>query len=1057
MCCPSGKYRGRFAYFSAGTPTFMRRAVLACLLLPSLLPAADYEREIKPLLHERCFACHGALKQKAGLRLDTVTFMRAGGEEGDVLNGEHSLLIERVTTTDKHDLMPPEGEGARLSEEQVALLKQWIAEGAPGPENEQPEPDPNSHWAYQLPNDGGQSMDAMIESRLAARGFKAQPPAALETWLRRVHVDLTGLPPTAEEIREFTGPDAPTRAQIVDRLLASPRYGERWGRHFMDIWRYSDWYGLGAQLRYSQKHLWHWRDWIIESLNADKGYDEMIVQMLAADELAPEDRDNLRATGFLARSYYLFNRTTWLDDTIEHTCRAFLGLTMQCVKCHDHKYDPVEQTEYYQMRAIFEPLHVRLDPMPGVTDLEKDGLPRVFDLHLNRPTWRHVRGDEKNEDRSKAHEPGVPAALKGSSFAVQSVKLPSTAARPVLLPFVLEDHLLAVEEEIEVARAKLGALESAMPANEIKDQAPARVLADDDFKTPDEERYRILLGDWRWTDGVLRQQETGMTCRMIELCEPHPRDFTATTKFTIMDGQKWKSVGLAFDGVAGDDTLVYLSAVKGGSKAQVSVTRNGKTSYPSGTAKALPIETGRAYELEVRVRGDLLNVLLDGDHLIAHHLDARPTSGRLRLAAFDAVADFQRLRLAEFDARIAMRTPGGMDGSDPQNDLQLAKLALAAAEAKPAWLRAAHAAENKPDDQQLAAQAAAADAHRLCAQAERDLFQAERQLDLKSKDTKKKAAAEKKLKDARAALAEAGEKRKQPGSSYTLVHASLKAQEGPDESGSAGVQRYPETSTGRRLALARWIADARHPLTARVLVNHVWLRHFGAPLVADVSDFGRRSPAPLHQDVLDTLAVRFMRSGWSLKWLHRELVLTEVYARLSSQAGADAATLAADPDNLHYWRMNPRRLESQAVRDSLLYAAGKLDPMIGGPTLDPVKMDSTPRRSLYFNQTAFEQNPFLGVFDNANVLDCYRREESVAPQQALALVNSRVSHDCAQALAARFASLDEAAFIRESFLVILGRAATAEERRACRDSLAVLSRPLFLQALFNHNDFVTLR
>jgi hypothetical protein len=135
----------------------------------------------------------------------------------------------------------------------------------------------------------------------------------------------------------------PARQRVVDHLLGTPQYGERWARHFMDIWRYCDWYGLGAQLRHSQKHIWHWRDWIVESLNTDKGYDQMIVQMLAADELAPEDRDNLRATGFLARSYYLFNRTTWLDETIEHTCRAFLGLTMQCVKCHDHKYDPIEQ------------------------------------------------------------------------------------------------------------------------------------------------------------------------------------------------------------------------------------------------------------------------------------------------------------------------------------------------------------------------------------------------------------------------------------------------------------------------------------------------------------------------------------------------------------------------------------------------------------------------------------------------------------------------------------------------------------------------------------------
>ncbi len=839
-----------------------RRVVILASVLPSLLHAVDYERDIKPLLQERCFACHGALKQKAGLRLDTVAFMRAGGDEGDVLQAEHSLLIERLTTTDEHDLMPPEGEGARFNAEQVALLREWIAAGAPGPEQEEAEPDPNKHWAYQLPKDNGQSVDAMIEAKLTARGLKPQPEAAPETWLRRVYLDLTGLPPTADEVRAFRQPDAPSRAQVVDRLLASPQYGERWGRHFMDIWRYSDWYGLGAQLRYSQKHLWHWRDWIIESLNVDKGYDEMIVQMLAADELAPEDRDNLRATGFLARSYYLFNRTTWLDDTIEHTSRAFLGLTMQCVKCHDHKYDPVEHAEYYRLRAIFEPMHVRLDPVRGVTDLEEDGLPRVFDLHLGKPTFRHVRGDEKNEDKSKAQEPGVPAALKGAPFVVRAVALPESAARPLLLPFVLEDQLRIVAAEIEAARRKVAALEQRDPEQ--------------------------------------------------------PRQ-------------------------------------------------------------------------------------------------------------------------------------------PPDHELALARLALAAVEAKPAWLQAVHAAEGNPGDKDLAVLAARADARRLLAQAEFDFFKAEQSPDLKDKDAKKKAAAEKQHKDARAALVKAQEKQQTPGDSYTLVRASLKAQEGPDEKTNTGVQRYPETSSGRRLAFARWIADERHPLTARVLVNHVWLRHFGAPLVEDVSDFGRRSAAPLHQDVLDSLAVRFMRDGWSLKRLHRELVLSATYARLSSQAGAAAGTVDADPDNLHYWRMNTRRLESQALRDSLLHAAGKLDRSLGGATLDPVKSDSSPRRSLYFNQTAFEQNGFLGVFDNANVLDCYRREESVAPQQALALVNSAVSHDCAQTLAARLAALDDAVFIGESFLTILGREATRGELQTCQESLATLSRPLFLQALFNHNDFVTLR
>ncbi|MDB6005796.1 MAG: hypothetical protein JWR15_2783, partial [Prosthecobacter sp.] len=319
--------------------------------------------------------------------------------------------------------------------------------------------------------------------------------------------------------------------------------------------------------------------------------------------------------------------------------------------------------------------------------------------------------------------------------------------------------------------------------------------------------------------------------------------------------------------------------------------------------------------------------------------------------------------------------------------------------------------------------------------------------------------AEKKIKAARAALDQAQKKVAAPGEAYTSLAASLKAQEGPEEKTNAAVQTYPETSTGRRLAFAQWVADKRNPLTARVLVNQVWMRHFCASLVAGVDDFGRRSPAPLHQDILDTLTVDFMNNGWSLKHLHRAMVLSELYRRSSSNAGVDVKTLAADPDNACYWRMNPRRMESQVVRDSLLQLAGKLDLTLGGASLNPETAETSPRRSLYFIQNADVEDRFLATFDNANVLECYRRNESVVPQQALALTNSRLSRECADALAAKLGKVDEKAFIEQAFLVVLGRPATAAEREVSLAGFATLkqNRSLFLQALLNHNDFVTLR
>lgn len=872
---------------------FKLRFGAALLLLANVANAApDYSKEIKPLLKARCYACHGALKQKAGLRVDAVALMRKGGESGGIVDPAHPLLLDRVATTDKDERMPPEG--AALSADEVAKLKAWIAAGAPAPANDKPEEDPRKHWAYQAPRAvAGQqsSIDALIGARLRSRGLQPQPEAAPEVWLRRVYLDLTGLPPSADEVRKFradfaaeprssSGEPPAILQRTVDRLLASPAYGERWGRHFMDIWRYSDWYGLGDQLRHSQKHIWHWRDWIVESLNADKGYDRMIVEMLAADEAAPEDRAALRATGFLCRNYYLFNRTTWLDEVVEHTSRAFLGVTMQCVKCHDHKYDPIAQADYYRMRAVFEPYHVRLDPWPGESNLEKNGLPRAFDLHLDKATYLHRRGDDKNEDQSRALPPGVPEVLAFAEFQPKPVALPATATLPALLPFVLDDQLRSAESEIAQAKTAL-------------DQAAQKVAA-----------------------------------------------------------------------------------------------------------------------------------LLDAE-----------------------VENTKDVEAAQAAVGVAEHT-------------------LTAAQAKPAMLRTAFAADRarsaQPTPADLIAAAAKAESVFQLARAETELAKTRQTASTAAKD--KAADAKKKVQAAEQALTVAKKKAANPGDKYTPLRASLKAQVDPEDKSNADFQHYPSTSTGRRLALAQWIANERNPLTARVLVNHLWTRHFGASLVPEVSDFGLRCPPPLHQDVLDTLAVEFMQKGWSLKHLHRVMVLSQLYRRSSSNAGAAAATLAADPDNACYWRMNPRRLESQAVRDSLLHVAGRLDLRQGGPSVDPGKEESSPRRAIYFTQSADIEHRFLAAFDNSNVLECYRRQESIVPQQALALANSKLTRECADALAKRTESLPDAEFIEHAFLVLLSRAPTPEERAACVEGLAEFTklnatraRTLVLQALMNHNDFVTLR
>ncbi|MGV3722598.1 MAG: DUF1549 domain-containing protein, partial [Actinomycetota bacterium] len=295
-------------------------------------------------------------------------------------------------------------------------------------------------------------IDAFIQARREEQGLQPRPPASREILLRRVYLDLTGLSPTPEERRAFLADRSPDAYEkVVDRLLASPRYGERWGRHWMDVWRYSDWDGWGEQVRDSQPHIWQWRDWIVESLNQDKGYDRMLHEMLAADEVAPLDANALRATGFLARNFKLLSREKWLEDTVDHTAQAFLGLTVGCARCHDHMYDPITQKEYFRFRAIFEPHHVRLDKVPGELDVKKLGLPRAYDQKPEAPTFLYIRGDERQPVKDEPLAPGVPESL-GGALTVAPVALPLLATQPDKQPHVLASLRMDAANQILTAQ-----------------------------------------------------------------------------------------------------------------------------------------------------------------------------------------------------------------------------------------------------------------------------------------------------------------------------------------------------------------------------------------------------------------------------------------------------------------------------------------------------------------------------------------------------------------------------------------------------------------------------
>ena len=844
-------------------------ALVGGLMPVNRLWAGDYEAVLKPLLRERCVSCHGALQQKAGLRLDTVAGMLRGGKHGPVLvvgKAEQSVMVLRTSSADADERMPPEHEGQPFSEAQVALLKQWITDGASAPAGETPEADPRDHWAFRprqrppVPTVARgdwvrNPIDAFISRSHEAATLSPRPEAPRRLQIRRLYLDLIGLPPTEAEMRQALGdPSEEGYARTVDRLLEDPRHGERWARHWMDVWRYSDPWGLGDQHRNSARHLWHWRDWIVESLNADLPYDEMIRLMLAADESHPDDLEQLRATGFLARNYFLFNRNQWLDETVEHVGKAFLGLTLNCAKCHDHKYDPLPQTDYYRMRAFFEPYQVRMDLVPGEADLARDAIPRAYDRNPETPTYLFVRGQETQPDRSRVMAPGVPALLGVTLPDIRPVDLPPTAWQPERRHWVLETQVRVARQELETVRAEAA-------------RALAKAAASTNAAASVSSSAKIAVAEAR-LESVIRRAE-----------------------------------------------------------AQRASWNNSPTSA-----------------------------------------SAAETTDAARRAAVTAE---RREKLARH------------------------RLTLAETELKRAT---AEASKKDALTKELATQT-----ERLIA-------------------LEKEAAQEPASSDTFSPF---------PGMAWVPTRFLDSTKDDP----AVPPQHH---STGRRTALARWITDPGNPLTARVAVNHLWNRHFGASLAPALFDLGRKGGTPEHAELIDWLACELVDHNWSLKHLHRLIVTSAAYRMDSTLAGA-SAELARDPDNRHWWRRTPIRLESQVIRDALLAHAGRLDTTHGGPTVGSSDQAQSRRRSLYFHHSNNDRNLFLTTFDEALVKECYRRETSIVPQQALALLNGRLVGDCAPDIARNLAATSpnpsDEAFVRHAFEQLLGFEPGPAELQAALEAL----------------------
>ena len=770
---------------------------------------------------------------KAKTISERLTLVAKEDADGDGVNNETELLLGH-NPGDAKDT-PTKEELATVAKREVEFRK-YLASYQWRPFDAVKQP-----AVPQVKNRGWvrNPIDAFVAAQHESRGLKPRPEATKEILLRRVYLDLIGLSPTPAQITAFEADhSADAYEKVVDHLLADERYGERWGRHWLDVWRYSDWAGWsgGNQIRDSKPHIWRWRDWTIEALNSDKPYDRMIMEMLAADEFAPNDTNALRATGFLVRNYKMLSREQWLEDTVKHTSQAFLGVTMGCAKCHNHMFDPISQKEYYQFRAIFEPHQVRTDHVPGQVDTAKDGLVRVYDVGTNTPTYFFVRGDERKADTNRVMHPGVPKSLKGS-FEVMPVILPETAAHPDDRGFVIRDQLLEADRAIEAAKKESSHADLKVEIANAKRDALRAVLDVEQIENANEK------GSAKWTN------------------------------------------------------LAHIVVRK-----------------------------------------------------------------QREVAVLEAKLDLEKLE-----------HPSGFRTEKPEKE-----------------------------------------------------------------EDKKKARA--KVEEAEKLLATDPDTNFKPRTS----------------------EIYPEFSTGRRLALAKWIANRENPLTARVAMNHIWLRHFGQAIVGTPADFGFNGKPPTDPALLDWLAAEFMKRGWSMKEMHRLIVTSSTYRMASTPDLADAKI---DPDDLYLWRMPSRRMEGELVRDNLLHVAGDLDETMGGPEIDHTKGLTSKRRSVYLRIAAEKEVEFLKIFDGPSVTECYMRHPSVVPQQALALANSDLALREAKTVAGAIKDEKADDFIDEAYRRVLARDPKPDEMKLCEDFLvaeakktsAARARQNLVLVLFNHNDFVTIR
>ena len=986
-------------------------------------PFEFFERHIRPLLAEKCYACHSSETMVMGeLRLDSRDALLRGGSRGAALQpGDpfSSLLLQAVSYSSLELRMPPTG---KLSDQEIGHLEIWILMGAPDPRSDDVaqgvqegiELAGGRHsWSFQPVTDplpprvrGGSwvrtPVDRFILARMEADGLQPAPEAGRRTLLRRVTFGLTGLPPTPGEIQDFLqDSSAHAYESVVERLLASPHYGERWGRHWLDLVRWAE--TNGHEFDNNKLDAWRFRDYVVESFNADLPYDRFLMEQLAGDLLPP--RLSVDGTHFVnpiaSGMYWLWEvlnsptdsvkaRADQIDNQIDVLSKAMQGLTVACARCHDHKFDPIPTADYYSLFGILNSTH-------------------MSEICIDSPTRvREIRAIERRIGALNRDMEGLLQPALARSAGELAPRLLAAAVD------IDEKEASGLTAELQYALSE--------PSHPLYPFArSAREGAEDQDFADWMDRLRDELEDW---NAKADRSHPLWSERGDEVYEDFEQGFG-----------KWTSTGAAFGagplrGAPPEQELIghrgqALAASFGkGTEALVGTLTTEKFGMPAHYVHVRM--AGPKYSTRLREVAPIRFTVIADEHKSGH---AMPDgSGRLqwhtlamtkergRVCAIEII-DRDRSGAVAVDQVVFSANPKPPPIAGPLHaqvqmlvqDESIRSLEDLATAYQVLTLELAGVASRSPEEEALL----------VGILGHRKLLGAADFLDGPEAGRLAELTAQRRLADAEI-----------PASSFAMssrdwnpADVAIHVRGNHKNLGEvvprqflqviAGTDQKPFRDGSGRLAFAEWVASPDNPLTARVLVNRVWGYHFGQGLVATPDNFGRTGDRPTHPELLDYLAKRFMASGWSVKELHRLIVLSSTY-RMNSRSSE--ASKHRDPANRLLSHFPVRRLEAEAIRDSVLAVAGSLNPSVGGPGVPPHisehqdgrgkpesgSLDGRGRRSVYVQVRRNFLPPLFIAFDYPSPISTAgRRGVSAVASQALLMLNNEFVSEQAALWAAR--------------------------------------------------------